>query len=454
MRPLLLLVLIGLALLYETQARAYILSYPSNLAQDVLSETDPTAFAPAPITTEDYVLHWSKPGADGLAGVKVSLAPESLQWVRVADVLVVPRARFKIEARNIRAGAVSNQGFHQELVVNNGVGEAELPIALISGPENAIEITLNQGGQIVHGQIVVQFNPRKSLGENRVYYDASCSRYGLHMEASGGTGKDWMYVGCRIAQVKTTGHRTASLEAYVFWDGVGKSIQIDGIDTPSSSAELWLLRLRSEPGVVKLRADGREVTLHYAIPEHYHAGLVGMGLGPYAFTFQGAGENVQSLALMPTIYASYSITESMRMTAFDGTTLNDQLSTNLGVYFNSEYLRAVDKRMLITVMLGATMLGYQAGGQFHPIFSAPQGMELTFSDFFGRGTNLTLGGFVYPAIAGTSYYNTWIRWGKARFFAELNYISWQQVVGSDTLFSRSIGVSIGFPFAMPLFTFL
>ena len=98
-------------------------------------------------------------------------------------------------------------------------------------------------------------------------------------------------------------------------------------------------------------------------------------------------------------------------------------------------------------MLGAHVLGFNNGNQFLIRPGVPQGVELVFSDAFRRGSNLSLGGFIYPEISGKEYYNIWLRWGGSRYFVELNYILWKEQVDSSSVFSRSVGVSLGLPLA-------
>src|SRR6476620_9099349 len=73
---------------------AGMLKLPASVMEDVLSETDPTALAPHSFTTSDYSFIWK---TTPLANAKVKLQEGTLQWVRVQEVLVLPRARARIE---------------------------------------------------------------------------------------------------------------------------------------------------------------------------------------------------------------------------------------------------------------------------------------------------------------------------------------------------------------------
>ncbi|MEK6579265.1 MAG: hypothetical protein AABZ55_08585, partial [Bdellovibrionota bacterium] len=73
----------------SNKAFAYIHLLPKDLTSVVLSESVPTAFAPSSFEAEDFTIAWD--GASP-ASSKVKLLSGSLEWVRVADFLVIPRA--------------------------------------------------------------------------------------------------------------------------------------------------------------------------------------------------------------------------------------------------------------------------------------------------------------------------------------------------------------------------
>src|SRR4051794_39930353 len=106
--------LVAVALLVSAPARALITELPSSLAHDVLSETVPTAFDAFDLPASSYVFEW--PGGKAPEGVSLSLLEGTVQWVRVADVLVLPRVRLKVRIAGGDEGRVSNSGFSQTLV--------------------------------------------------------------------------------------------------------------------------------------------------------------------------------------------------------------------------------------------------------------------------------------------------------------------------------------------------
>ncbi|MGK5084372.1 hypothetical protein WDW37_13840 [Bdellovibrionota bacterium FG-1] len=427
------------------------LTLSSTLAPEILSETVPTACAPFDLDTQDYQLEWSGPTPEGIS---LSLLPGSLQWVRVSEVLVVPRAILQVIAKEVSGGRVTSAGFHQALaVLKSGDARAEIPVALMSGDRNPIELVLSRGAKEIRAVAVLKFRPRPSLGEQRIFFDASCSRFGIQAEGSAQSSRarGWAYVGCRLAELEGQENRASSLELWVYWDNVGQTVQVGGTATASSSDSVWSLRVRSEPGSIALHAlpknGGDDLTLHYFLPSVYHRGFLGVGVGPYTDHFEGNGEMLSTVAPVITLYGSYFLTESIRMVAFDATTLDPHLTTDFGIYVHNEYFRIFDRRLVASLLLGGHAVGFRSLGKYNVIPGLPQGVELSFIDAFKKGHNFIGGFFIYPDINGKSYYNVWLRWGSGKLFGEFNYIAWGEKIDNEQITSKSFGVSIGFPIA-------
>ena len=417
-----------------------------NVAEELLSESDPTAFAPNSLGIEDFILEWID---HPIEGVEPSLGEKSFQWVRTQEILILPRARIGVRVKGYDSGRISNNGFTEDFVFQNGEGVVEMPIPLISGPKNFIQLDLKKGTKLHQGKLQVRFKPRPQFVEKgtRVFLDPSCSSYKVRAESFNTWGDDWVYVGCRMVRVEGKHHRTSSLEAFVYWDNVGKAIKVGGIETESASASVWPLRLRPEPQQITLEAAGHGFTLHYFIPEHLHNGNFSLGVGPYWLTFKGNNEPMNSHPSgLVTLYGSYFLTELFRLVAFGAIALESHFYTDMGLYLNFEQFRFLDRRIGIKLLVGGHGIGFRTGDQYYGVLAFPQGIEAIFTDAFLRGNNLTLGAFVYPLIAGNSYYNVWLRWGNQVFW-ELNYIAWETQINSNPFSSASAGVSVGFPLA-------
>ena len=282
-----------------------------------------------------------------------------------------------------------------------------------------------------------------------MFYDSSCSRFGFTAQGSaqGTRARGWAYVGCRVAQVQGRDGRTSSLEAWVFWDGVGQDLLVGGARAPSASASVWPLRLRSEPGAIQLAVPGGgdEMTLRYSVADSFHLGSLGLGVGPYWDHYSGNGEENSTAAPVVTLYGSYFVTEELRLVSFGAATLDNHFTTDFGLYVSTEYTRFLDRRFVVNLLLGAHAIGFASQGQYYLRVGVPQGVELSFTDFLAKGRNLTGGFFLYPLINGVSYYNIWLRWGSPRLFGEFNFISWDEPLGSRNIHSDSAGFSVGFP---------
>lgn len=372
--------------------------------------------------------------------------------MRVLEVLQLPRARLLIRANGAQAGQVSHAGFLQSFEIHDGVGIAELPVALVSGDKNPIDITVVRAGKTLRSSARVRFRPRPMHQGSLVFMDPSCSNYQVRsrLESKGGP-DNWMYIGCRMVHLEGAEHRTSSLELFVYWDHPGGAVQVDGLETPSSLASLWTLRLRSRPGKLTLKArdaggSATSVALTYRIPDRLKWGSLGAGLGPYAYTYDAPGNKADHVTPLLTLYGSFFVSETMRLVAFDATAFSSSsYFTDLGVYFSNQSVLALDRRLAMNVMLGAHTMLFPVNGQATLKFGVPQGFEIIFKDALAKGKNLSAGAFIYPPIQGRSYYNAWLRWGSSMPFYELNYIAWQEPLGNDTrAYSRSAGISVGF----------
>ncbi len=447
-------VLILLFLVSSRELSANVLILPPSLSDEVLSESVPTAFSPNHFDVLDFDFQWvSHPIPD----LQVQLAKGSLQWVRVREVLVLPRARLVVDVQNVQGGEVSSSGFSQPLIIDKdhdkdhgeqSHGHAEIPIALLSGDKNPILISVKRGDQVLRGKIQVQFKPGTELqnSDNHVYVDSSCSPFSVSVESLTPSLDDWIYLGCRQVRAMNQNSQTASLEIFSFWDNVGQTIQVGGVETQAASPSMWPLRLQSQPGQVLLQGKDHKILLHYKIAQTLHAFSLSMGVGGYSHGFTGGGEDFSNFAVFGTLYGSYFIAEDVNVVGFGLTALDSHNYTDVGLYLKLENNRFLDRRASLNLLIGGHAMGFKAQGQYYLVFSAPQGFELIYRDAFQRGRNLAAGAFIYPSISGSAYYNIWLRWGK-QLFGEVNYIAWQAQPNTVSYSSNSLGITFGFPLA-------
>jgi len=430
-----------LLVLLAQPALASIVDDPKSVTQQVLSETMSSALSPNQLTSSDFKIEWV--GAP-IEGLQVSIEDHTLEWTRVWEVIEIPRGFLKIESQADDVGQVAVADAFQPLLAG---GLNKIPVPLISGSQhNPIEIKIKRGDKVLKGKLQVRFAPKTPSDSPRVFTDPTCSR--LYVEVKKITLPDdqWIFIGCRVTGLVGSEHRTSVLQAFVYWDNGGSSIEVGGIDTPPTSGSVWPLRLSPAPGEVTLKAAKGEVTLTYKIRENYHYGFLGAGIGPYQLQFTGGGENSTSIIANPTLYGSLILNETVKLVGFSSVTADSHMYTDTGIYLSMPYATFLDRRCSITVLLGAHAIGFaQTGSSYYLLWGAPQGFEFMVTDFLFKTFNLTMGGLLYPEISGKAYSNYWFRYGTGKVFGELNAISWQESVYNTPYKVSTIGLSIGFP---------
>ncbi len=434
-----------LMVFFSSASWASVLHLPNTLSEEALSETVPMAFSPNDLDLLDFKIHWAR---GMIPGVEFKLVPGTLQWVRVSEILVVPRARISVKVQDGESVQIFHSGFSQSVQVRNGQANGEVPIALISGEENPIRVAVKKSGKLEQAELWVEFQPRFRNGssDHFVSLDSSCSAFGLSAQITGKKKESWAYLGCRLIRGREESRDTASLEVFVFWDHVGSIIEIEGIETRAQTPSVWILRLSSQARQIVLQSKDEKMEIQFRVPQYLNRGLLSLGLGPYFFGFQGEDKRVSSLAPLATLYGSYFFSEGFRLVGFGLWTFEAHQYADLGLYFYVESGRFLDRRISTHLLVGGHGLHFKALDQGYMSATFPQGFEVVYSDAFIPGNNLKLGAFIYPPISQASYYNCWLRWG-AKKFIELNYIAWQVQPSENTpIFSAStLGLSVGFP---------
>jgi hypothetical protein len=432
--------------LWSLELQANRVLIPSDLTQEILSESVPSAFALENIQITDYEVYWIN---DPIDDVNFFLEDKSLQWVRIMDVLVLPRARLKVQFLKPTTFRIDYGGF------SHG-GESQLqfsiPVALLSSKKNKINIQINQEGKIKNGILGVRFKPKSQTTKPRLFQDSSCSRYNIKTQRypTNFDSNSWVYFGCRFVSTQGENYRTSALEMYIFWDGYDeeKTLKIDGLISESILPSLWALRLGASPGHLKLikneNSTEEQIDVSYSVSDRHYLGSLGLGLGPYFSEFSNTDQHDVGWNSLLTLYGSYFINETTRMVAFDATSISNYLWSDLGLYLSTENATMFDQRCSMNLLFGGHILAFRNEGRVFAVPSYPQGFEFIYRDAFMPGRNFSLGGFVYPEINGRSYYNMWIRWG-GKLFWELNYLSAKESFGDQVVNSKSIGITIGYP---------
>jgi|GEM_PF-1467610 len=445
----------ALASFSPDRAHAYSHFFSPSLPAEALSETSPFAFSPTDFDAEDFSITWD--GAP-IPDVSLHIGNDSLEWVRTGEVFLIPRGRLYVEARGLNvstpaAGQLRNLGFVQPFLLEDGILRGEIPLALM-GPEtgNRVELLINRNGREEKGVALVRFTPKipnKTIEDldDRIVTDSGCSSVGGRPESDSSLGENqWAYVGCRYIMAWGEEYSVPGLDLFVYWEGAVGKVRVDGVETTASQPGVWMIRLRARPGRVVLEDEaGHRVVLRYRIPERQRYGSLGFGIGPYSYTYLDGAKTTETLTPLLTVYGSLFFSEIFRMVAFNATSFSSNWYSDTGVYFQTDNFKVLDKRLQMKLLLGGQSLAFMTNTGPRAVFGVPQGFELIFKDFMGKGRTLTGGAFIYPLINGKKYYNTWVRWGSARLFGEFNYIDWQEPHGSNLVSSRSIGLTVGAP---------
>jgi hypothetical protein len=426
------------AWLIASVASAQPAGLPHSLAAEALAEPKPFTFHVADFETEDFKVD----RLEGDPTIQVRLEQGSLQWVRTARVVVVPRAVAVVTAAGAHAGVVTYAGFNHSLYARGAVARGELAVVLLSGAQLPIRVQIERAGVQSTAVFVVRFAPRAAQ-RGRVIFDSSCSPFGLRVRTGALPEDSWLYVGCRMVETAHADYQSGTLELYLLWDNAGTAVAIDGAVVAPTLESLWTYRVSATPGEVRLAARAAQLALEYHLPAELHDGFLGLGIGPYYYTLRDDSTDFEGQIALLTLYAGYALNPAARIVYFNATALDRRGYSDNGLYVWFEQARMFDQRFSLNFLLGANVLVYRRDDASIARVSVPQGFEFVFRDLLGVNYNLTAGAFLYPKIFGRSYFNVWLRWGTPALFGEINYIDWREPHGNSPSESRSLGLTFG-----------
>lgn len=456
-----------LAFFHPIDAHSGTFQLPPNLLPEVVSETSPLAWALDGMYQEDFEVKWVK---NTIPGASARFVSESIEWVRVYDLFVIPRARLRIKISQIQQAVVTyfnkNQVFaplsieHKRekrgtIKDSHIESSAEIPVVLFSSQSNRIRVVAQINGKVFEDELVIKFSPKRTKEPvTRNYIDSSCSPYKIEVTIDELKGprqdSSWSYTTCRMVYTHAAIGRVPNLEIFVLWDQNSQELLLNGLPSHSNSDSIWAFSNRTKPGqfVLESKKQGA-LKITYRVNETLNLAFLGVGVGPYQYEFDAQNLNTKTWAPVVTLYGSYFISDNIRFIGFNATAVNPNYFSDTGFYVNTESFRVFDRRVSLSLMLGAHAIVFKTTQGKEWKWGAPQGAEIIFRDLFKRGYNGSAGAFILPRINGKSYTNAWIRWGNPSLFGEFNYISWEEPlvdIGSRA-FSRSIGVCVGFPIA-------
>lgn len=387
--------------------------------------------------------------ASGAATAQFKFEEGSIVWVRVLGDVAVPRARLNIWILTGQSAVVHYAGRSTVFQADGNGLSTSISMLLLPDPANEMELEVSREGQTVREKYRLAYNP--TMGEGmRVFIDPNCAAHLVDAKTPPKVKRNWAYVSCRYLRYDRDEGSNTAVELSVVWPSSGQTLQVDGIPLMSTGLSYWQFEVPAQNRKVTLRAADVSIDLSYQIPDRWRHGNVFLGIGPYAYKYDGMDDPFEAFYPVPTLYLSYRISESIRLVSFDFMTLGKKFLSDFGVYLQLNYFRLLDDRVVLNLMFGGHAMGYGFRDSLYidPDFS--QGVELVLSHFLVRRMNASLGAFIYPMIRDRYYYNLWLRYGCTSWFFELNYIAWQRIAQNTPQVFDSYGVSFGFP----LFSFL
>jgi hypothetical protein len=415
---------------------------PQSLAHSVLSESVPTAFEVFPLRAKDFSVSWLGKSPDG---IQVTVIPGSIQWVRISQLIVLPRGLIRVTGTGWDAITVQSGSF----VESASAGKAlELPMSLFSAGESIAEARIQRNGVIESYPFRLTWNQPQEAPLQRFFIDSSCSSFFPEVLGAEKIPKgQWAYLGCRVVRNRLGGNEVPTLELYLHWDGDVEELKVNGLPLKGEVAGLHIIRLSAERPRVELSlGSGPKLQLKFQLPPRLNYASLGLGVGPYSFYFEDSVSSVSRTLPIATMYGSYFLTESSRIVFFNAFAPGSRWYNDIGFYFNNESSRALDDRLSFNLLLGFHVIGFKASSGVAYRLGVPQGFEMIFRDAFKKRYSASAGGFFYPPIAGKTYYNSWVRFGNPQLFGEINYIAWSELgPENERVYSRSLGITLGAP---------
>lgn len=370
---------------------------------------------------------------------EVKIIENSIQWVRIEEVLLTPRARISISIQG-DAQDFTVQYQNQSILMQeqNGKVYTEFYVSLFQ--QNPIQIFKN--GQYI-GKLVFIAKKQKSNKAAHLI-DYSCSRNNVKIK---GLNNEFISLGCRTQRIGDFGSERPMME--ILWTSANYKL-LDNSNAPYIS-----VFLSNHPVKIKVKNhknEIKEVEITASIPKRLHRLNTAYGFGPYAFETSFTRDitkpndklsNIEPMVPALMLYFNFKLSATNSVRGFEAAVWKDSIFNNAGVYFASDIAHILDNKLTITTLLGMQHLYFKFDQGFEdisePIF--PQGIEFLYKHAFGEENYIISGGAFLSPSETVDYQNIWIRWGK-KYFWELNYIYW----GKDEFNAAMYGLSVGFPF--------
>lgn len=368
--------------------------------------------------------------------VSASLVEDSLQWVRMKDLILLPRARTKIV---IKANAEEIFLKYENRILNFQTADnssyTEFYYSLYQS--NKIEL-FHKNKKVAEIQFKMDPMKSKTPAENRAHIDYSCNSSQVQFSKMEG---EFYSAHCKVIRVGSIGSEQPMLELTWIAMNYNMAEPVVTIFRDSNPVKASISSIDHYEKSIEITAN---------VPKRINRMKFAGGLGPYIFDAKLNAESKTEIAPSVMLYGNFTLGDTTSIRGFEAlVTQNPSIKAyfnNFGLYFAYDLARLMDNRVQLMALLGGQGLTFAYTGTRGSTFSQvifPQGFELTYYNAFGiRGNVFGFGMFIFPS-SNNPYNNMWIRYGK-KLFWELNYISWELSQRKASMF----GLSVGFPLAV------
>ena len=369
----------------------------------------------------------------GRVFLKAKLLDHSLQWVRLDQVLLVPRALLSI---SFSAEANQNYSFsygNEKVIPLYDEASGSYRTTMFISLFESIPLKLFLDSEEVSTLRVL---PTSRASEASELIDYSCAPYEVMIS---GVEDDLVSVGCKIQRTGRFGEEKPYLE--VLFTSASYRLKDD-----SAPPYIVVFNESGKASARLINHDGKEetLTIKAKVPKHLPRLRLAMGFGPYTLYTKNDGQRKNQIAPTVMLYGNLALNQSSSFRFFDSYSKNVSTFHNWGTYFAWDLARFCDERCQLTSLIGAQGVDFRfnSNDRTDSDIIYPQGFEFVYMHPFGK-LNYKLSYGMFTSLgADYDYQNLWLRYGKSWFW-ELNFIEW----GFEDRSASMFGISVGFPLA-------
>lgn len=379
-----------------------------------------------PIYLEDFKIEQV-----GEKVISASLVKNSLQWVRLDQILLVPRVLIEVSfsgEENNYSISYAGQKIIPRFVPRKKIFKAQLFISLFE----AQPVAVFEGKKRV---AILRVLPKRGELRTSRLIDYSCAPFDVEVS---GLEEDLVSVGCRMQRTGVFGEEKPFLEVY--FTSAGYRLLDDSAPpylVNFDQSGLATTTLHNHEGIIS------ELKIKAHLEPRTHRLKLAAGVGPYWLSVKNKdGQREHQIAPTAMFYGNFTLNEKSSFRFFDSYTRNEATFHNWGSYFAWELAEFCDRRCLLTSLIGLQGVDYRYDSQSRTTSEVilPQGFEFVYLHPFGKENYKFSYGMFVSFSAEYDYQNIWIRYGKKTFW-EINFIEWKR----GNLSASMLGLSFGFP---------